>query len=49
VQELLAGHTAITVGVKDWNPYSTDIIKVADLPRPSYEDIVAMYNKEEGE
>ena len=48
IKELLDNKTAITVGVKDWKPYSTDITKAVEMERPSYEKIVELYNKERG-
>jgi 6-phosphofructokinase len=46
VEELLAGKTSITVGVRDWKPMSTDIIEAVELPRANYEQIVEQYEKE---
>jgi 6-phosphofructokinase 1 len=48
VEELLNGKSSITVGVRDWQPMSTDIIEAVELPRANYDQIVEQYNKERG-
>ena len=46
VEVLISGKTGITVGVKDWKPYDTEILEAVELPKTNYQQMIEVYNKE---